>query len=37
VNLAQDVSEMKNLASEHPEIVNRLEKLHDAWAKDASR
>lgn len=37
VNLAEDVSEMKNLAGEHPEVVSRLEKLHDAWASDFSQ
>jgi arylsulfatase A len=34
VNLADDVSEMKNLAGDNPEIVSRLEKLHDAWRKE---
>ena len=32
-NLAEDVSEMKNLAADHPEMVDRLHKLHDTWAK----
>ena len=31
VNLAQDVTEMKNLASDHPDIVQRLIKLHEQW------
>lgn len=31
VNLDEDISEMTNLAAEHPEVVARLEKLHDAW------
>jgi arylsulfatase A-like enzyme len=32
INLAEDVSEMKNLAADHPDVVERLQKLHDAWA-----
>ena len=31
VNLAEDASEMKNLANQHPEVVQRLEQLHNAW------
>lgn len=31
VNLAADVSEMRNLAQAHPDWVTRLEKLHEAW------
>jgi arylsulfatase A-like enzyme len=30
-NLATDVSEKTNHAAEHPEIVERLRKLHDDW------
>jgi len=30
-NLAEDVSETHNLAAEHPEIVRRLTRLHEAW------
>jgi arylsulfatase A len=30
-NLADDPSEMKNVASKHPEIVERMIKLHDRW------
>jgi len=30
-NLDKDVTEMKNLAAAHPEIVERLEKLHQDW------
>lgn len=30
-NLEQDVSEVKNLASQHPEVVQRLQKLHKDW------
>jgi len=37
VNLADDVSEMENLAGDYPEMVSRLEKLHGAWVKDASK
>jgi arylsulfatase A len=35
VNLANDVTEMKNVAADHPEIVARLTQLHDAWEKDS--
>ncbi len=31
VNLAEDVSEMQNLASQHPERVQNMTKLHDDW------
>lgn len=34
VNLAEDVSEMKNVAVEHPEVVERLKRLHDQWVKE---
>ncbi|MDR3404143.1 MAG: sulfatase-like hydrolase/transferase [Chthoniobacter sp.] len=30
-NLATDISEKTNQATEHPEIVQRLRKLHDDW------
>ena len=30
-NLATDISERTNHAGEHPEVVQRLRKLHDAW------
>jgi arylsulfatase A len=30
-NLAMDVSEKTNLAGQHPEVVQRLRKLHDQW------
>jgi arylsulfatase A-like enzyme len=30
-NLATDISEKTNHAAEHPEIVERLRKLHDEW------
>jgi arylsulfatase A len=30
-NLATDVSEKRNLAADHPEIVERLQRLHQEW------
>jgi arylsulfatase A len=33
-NLAEDVSEMKNLAADHPEVVERLSRLHDQYVAD---
>ena len=36
-NLERDVTEMKNLASEHPDIVERLEKLHRQWRREIGR
>ncbi len=36
-NLAQDVTETKNLADENPEIVARLTKLHEKWLLEASQ
>jgi arylsulfatase A len=35
VNLAQDATEMKNLAKQHPDVVERLEKLHKAWLAES--
>jgi len=32
-NLAADVGEKKNLAAERPDIVERLRKLHEDWAR----
>ena len=32
VNLKESVSEMKNLAANHPDITQRLKNLHDDWA-----
>lgn len=37
VNLAQDVTEMKNLAKAHPEVVQRLTKLHEQWLTDVQQ
>ncbi len=32
-NMAKDPTERKNIAKKHPEIVERLKRLHAAWAK----
>ncbi len=37
VNLGEDVSEMKNIAADHPDVVKRLKQLHDAWAKEVQQ
>ncbi len=31
-----DVTETKNLAKDHPDVVARLKQLHQAWAKESS-
>jgi len=36
-NLAEDISEMKNLAKQHPEVVARLKALQEKYAKDIRR
>lgn len=36
-NLAQDVTETKNLAKQYPEIVDRLTRLHAKWIVEASK
>ena len=36
VNLARDASEMQNLASDHPDVVQRLEGLHDEWLQEVT-
>jgi arylsulfatase A-like enzyme len=36
-NMAEDVTETKNLAEEHPEIVKRLTSLHEQWLSDINR
>ncbi len=36
VNLAEDVTEMKNIADLHPEIVNRLKESHNQWKKEVN-
>jgi arylsulfatase A-like enzyme len=33
-DLAEDVTETKNLADQHPRIVEELKKLHAQWAED---
>ena len=33
-NLAEDVTEVRNLASEHPEIVKQLTERHEAWIRE---
>ncbi len=33
VNLSEDISEMNNLAEQHPEKVKQMEKLHQDWAQ----
>jgi len=33
-NMAEDVTETKNLAEAHPEIVKRLTSLHEQWLND---
>ncbi len=37
VNLEQDVSELKNLAPKHPDVVQRLRKLHQDWKKSLAK
>jgi arylsulfatase A len=37
VNLTEDVSEMKNLAADNSEVVERLKALHDKWVKEVQR
>jgi len=34
VNLAEDVSEMKNIAAKNPDVVARLKKIHDEYVAD---
>jgi len=34
VNLAEDVTEMKNLAGQHPDVVACLKKQHESWIKE---
>ena len=31
VHLAEDVTERENLAADHPEVVERLQAIHEAW------
>ena len=37
VNLADDVTEMKNVAAEHPEVVERLKQLHEQWIREVQQ
>ena len=34
VNLGEDITEMKNVAANHPDVVKRLSAMHDAWIED---
>ncbi len=34
VNLREDVSEMTNIAKDHPDVVARLKKIRDEYVKD---
>lgn len=36
-DLQADVGEKTNLAQKHPEVVERLRKLHDAWVREVSQ
>ena len=36
-NLAMDISERTNLAKQHPEVVERLRRLHDDWFAAANK
>lgn len=36
VNLAEDAAEMRNMAAENSEVVNRLKSLHQQWIKGIS-
>jgi hypothetical protein len=36
VNLDEDITEMKNLAADHPGKVARLKKLHEQWLTEVS-
>jgi len=36
-NLAEDVAETKNLAEDHPDVVKRLTKLHQEWAREVQQ
>ncbi|MBI1358223.1 MAG: sulfatase-like hydrolase/transferase [Acidobacteria bacterium] len=35
-NMAQDATERRNIASDHPDVVERLTKLHEVWQRDAN-
>ena len=33
-NMSEDVTETKNVADTHPDVVKKLTKLHEAWTAD---
>ena len=37
VNLAEDKTEMKNIAAQHPDVVKRLTAAHNAWLKEVTQ
>lgn len=37
VNLREDIGETKNVARRHPDVVRRLQQLHDDWARRIPR
>jgi len=37
INLREDVGEMKNVSAEHPDMVERLRKSHEAWSKGLAK
>ena len=37
VNLANDISELTNVANDHPEIVERLSKVHDEYETELGK
>jgi arylsulfatase A-like enzyme len=37
VDVNQDPGETRNIAAEHPEVVQRLRHLHDEWVRDVSQ
>jgi ABC-type nitrate/sulfonate/bicarbonate transport system substrate-binding protein len=36
-NIAEDVTETTNAAKEHPDVVARLTKLHQEWAREVKQ
>lgn len=36
VDLSKSVDEMQNMATDHPDVVQQLETLHDAWIRDVA-
>ncbi|MFZ5830871.1 MAG: sulfatase-like hydrolase/transferase [Planctomycetota bacterium] len=37
VNLAEDIGEVRNVAEQHPDIVKRLNSLHEEWLNDVEK